>query len=222
MAAASGARTLAEAFGGRFVLGLGVSHRELVDRRGGHYAGPVAAMEAYLDAMDAARWQGPEVEPPLRLVAALGDRMLRLGAERAGGVHPYKVTVDHTAHARALLGDGPVIATEQAAVLATDPQVARAVARQHLATYLGLDNYRRSFLRQGFDLADLTDGGSDRLVDALVAWGEPQAVAARVEQHRGAGADHVAIQLLPGDPGEDAVESVRAVLAALGVQRQAQ
>ena len=150
--------------------------------------------------MDAARWTGPEVAPPPRLIAALGDRMLRLGAERADGVHPYLVTPRHTAHARALIGPDTILAPEQAVVLTADPVTARAAAREHLALYLTLTNYCRSFLRQGLTEDDLAGGGSDRLVDALVAWGPPERIAARVAEHHAAGADHVGVQILPA-PG---------------------
>lgn len=215
VAAAAGARTLAEAWPGRFLLGLGVSHPEMLVRRGASYGGPLDAMRAYLDAMDAARWTGPEVAAPPRLLAALGDGMLRLGAERADGVHPYLVTPEHTAHARAVIGSGPLLAPEQAAVVAADPGTARAAAREHLAVYLALGNYRRSLRRQGFAEDDLDGGGSDRLVDALVAWGTAEHVADRVAAHHAAGADHVAVHLLPASAHTDRVQDAAEVLAAV-------
>ncbi len=213
VAAASAARTLNDAWPGRFVLGLGVSHPELMQRRDAPYAGPVTAMRTYLQAMDAARWTGPEVAPPPRLVAALGDRMLRLAAELADGVHPYLVTPRHTAHARALLGPDAIVAPEQAVVLTADAGTARAVAREHLALYLTLTNYRRSFLRQGLTEDDLAGGGSDRLVDALVAWGPPERIAERVAEHHAAGADHVGVQILP-TPGSERVDDAAALLGS--------
>jgi probable F420-dependent oxidoreductase len=196
VAAVNGARTLEDAYPGRFVLGLGVSHAPLVRRRGGAYASPIAAMRGYLDALEAAIWMGPEVPTPPVLLAALGDGMLRLAAERADGAHPYLVTPEHTARARSILGPDLFLAPEQAVALTDDEGAARSLARQHLEVYLGLDNYRRSLRRQGFTEEDLADGGSDRLLDGLVAWGSPGAVVERLRAHRAAGADHVAVQLL--------------------------
>jgi probable F420-dependent oxidoreductase len=202
MAMAAAQRTLAEAYPGRFLLGIGVSHAPLVEGVRGHrYARPLTFMRAYLDAMDAAPFMavGPEV-PPERVIGALHPKMLRLAAERSAGAHPYLVPPEHTARARAVLGTGPLLAPEQAAVLERDPTRARAVARMHLATYLPLPNYARNLLALGFTEADLADGGSDRLVDALVVWGDVDAIAARVRAHHDAGADHVCVQVLPASP----------------------
>jgi probable F420-dependent oxidoreductase len=198
VASANGQRALDEAFPGRFVLGLGVSHKWLVeDVRGGSYAPPLAAMRAYLDAMDTAPYSAcaPSV-PGRRVLAALGPKMLALAAERADGAHPYLTTAEHTAHARDVLGPGKILAPEQKVVVERDADEARRIARMHLAGYLGQPNYRRSLRRQGFDESDLDDGGSDALVDGIVAWGDVDAIAARVRRHLDAGATHVAVQVL--------------------------
>ena len=198
MAAALGAMGLAEAHDGRFLLGLGVSHAPSATRRGHVYEKPVAKMASYLDEMAtvSSPIAGPEPAVPV-VLAALGPRMLRLAAERTSGAHPYFVPVEHTAFARRTVGEGPFIAPEQAVILETDPERAREVAREHTGIYLALDNYRRNLLRLGWSESDLADGGSDALVDAVVAWGQPQAVAGRVRAHLEAGADHVSIQVLP-------------------------
>lgn len=205
----NGARTLAEAFPGRFVLGVGVSHAPLIDRRGHAYTRPLAMMRDYLAAMRDAEYGAaqPARRPPV-LVGALGDRMLALSAELADGAHPYLVTPEHTAGARAVLGPGSLLAPEQAVVVCEDPTAARAAARQHLATYLRLDNYVRSLRRQGFGDVNVEDGGSDRLVDALVAWGDVAHVHERVAAHRRAGADHVALQPLSGAGVPDPVDQL--------------
>jgi probable F420-dependent oxidoreductase len=201
LSAATGAATLAEAHPGRFVLGLGVSHAPIVTSIGQDYSKPLTRMREYLDAMDATRYgPAPAAEPAPRLLAALGPRMLELARDRAQGAHPYLVTPEHTRGAREILGVGPVLAPEQAFVLESDPARARAVARDHLTIYRGLPNYTGNWLRSGFDEADLADGGSDRLVDALVAWGDEAAIRARLEEHVAAGADHVALQALGDDP----------------------
>jgi probable F420-dependent oxidoreductase len=134
------------------------------------------------------------------VLGALAPKMLELARDRAHGAHPYLVTPEHTRRAREILATGQLLAPEQAFVLEVDPERARAVARGHLEMYLGLPNYRDNWLRTGFDEADLADGGSDRLVDALVAWGDEDAVRQRVEEHVAAGADHVALQALGDEP----------------------
>ncbi len=200
MAAAQ--KTLAEAYPDRFLLGIGVSHAKLVEGVRGHrYEKPVATMRAYLDAMDAAPFMGfPPAASPPRVLAALGPKMLALAAEKTMGAHPYFVPVEHTEQARKILGKGPLLAPEQAVVLETDASTARAIARQHMAIYLRLPNYTNNLRRLGFDEKDLADGGSDRLVDAIVAWGEADAIVKRVRAHHDAGADHVCIQVLDPDP----------------------
>ncbi|MFF7412240.1 LLM class F420-dependent oxidoreductase [Streptomyces lydicus] len=215
-AAANGAaHTLAEAYDGRFLLGLGASHAPIVNLRGHTYAKPLAAMRDYLDGMDAAPYEGPVAEPPpARVLAALGPKMLELARDRAAGAHPYLVPTDHTARAREILGDGPLLAPEQAVVLETDPAKARAAARAHTRFYLELPNYVGNLRRFGFDDDDFTGGGSDRLVDALVAWGDVDAVRRRVQEHLDAGADHVALQPLAAD-GDLGLDQLRALAPAL-------
>lgn len=180
----------------RFILGLGVSHEEFMRREGEEYTPPMAAMGAYLDALDAAG-----IGEDRRVLAALGPKMLRLAAERSAGAHPYFTTPTHTAEARALLGDDPYLAPEQKVILEDDPATARGLAREAMALYLGLANYRNSFKRLGFTDEDLADGGSDRLVDAVVAWGDEEKVAERVREHLTAGADQVVVHILPTAPG---------------------
>jgi len=202
VAMSNGHRALSEAYPGRFLLGIGVSHAPVLKVRGPDqaYARPIERMREYLDAMDKAAYTGPAAaEPPARVLAALGPRMLRLAAERAIGAHPYFVPPEHTAIARKELGAGPLLAVEQAAVLSTDPAAARATARRHAKRYLDLDNYANNLKRLGWSEADLANDGSDALIDAIVAWGDPSAIRARVEAHLGNGADHVCIQLLRAD-----------------------
>lgn len=199
--------------GDRLLFGLGVSHRPLVESTGaGTYAKPLSVMRTYLDELDAA----PQ---PLaaddRVLAALGPKMVALAGARSAGVHTYLVTPDHTAGVREVLGDGPLVAPEQAVVLETDPEVARTVARRHLAGYLPLPNYSNNWRRLGFGDEDVADGGSDRLVDALVAWGDEDAIAARVQQHRDAGADHVCVQALGDDQLDSGIDVLRRLAPAL-------
>jgi probable F420-dependent oxidoreductase len=189
--------TWQESWQQRVLLGLGVSHAPLIDRdEPGRYTKPYQKMVEYLDALDAA-------EPPLpagaRVLAALGPRMLALARDRTAGVHPYLVPPEHIAYAREIVGPDALIATEQAVVLESDPATARAIARNHLAMYLPLPNYNNNLRRLGFGDADFASPGSDRLVDALVAWGDVDAIKTRVAAHRDAGADHVCIQVLRAD-----------------------
>ena len=193
--------TLTEAFPDRFLLGLGVSHQMMVEGLRGHdYSKPYSAMSAFLDGMDNGLYTAsPSPVPPTRVLAALGPRMLRLAAERAAGAHPYFVPPEHTAFARETMGPGPLLCPEQAVVLETDPTRAREIARGHMAMYLQLPNYTNNLLRLGFTADDVADGGSDRLVDAIVAWGDEETVAARVRAHHDAGADHVCVQVVPAE-----------------------
>jgi len=216
VAMAAAQRTLAEAYPGRFVLGIGVSHAPIVDARGHRYERPLERMRAYLDAMDAAPWQGPPLqEAPVRVLAALGPRMLELAAERSAGALTYHAAPEATAWARSILGSGPVLAVEQAVVVERDPATARRIAREFLAFYFTLPNYVRAWERAGFEPGDLADGGSDRLVDAVVAWGSPDAIADRVDAHLEAGADHVCLQVLDRDPNALPMEAWRALAPAL-------
>ncbi|MGW2698574.1 LLM class F420-dependent oxidoreductase [Streptomyces sp. NPDC001340] len=174
---------------GRFLLGLGVSHAKLADQ----YRRPYSALVAYLDALDAAG-----VPAGHRVLAALGPKTLELSRDRAAGAIPYLVTPEHTARAREILGEEPLLAPEFGVVWEADPARARALARDHLAMYLTLPNYTNSFLRIGFTEDDLTAGGSDRLVDALYAWGDENRIQERINAFHEAGADHVAIQVVDG------------------------
>ncbi|HEY8655202.1 MAG TPA: TIGR03620 family F420-dependent LLM class oxidoreductase [Candidatus Limnocylindria bacterium] len=213
VAMANGAKTLAEAYPGRFLLGLGVSHAPVIALRGDEYRKPLDRMRNYLDAMDAAPYVGPnKSDPPAaRVLAALGPAMLRLARERSLGAHPYFVPVEHTGIARATLGPDPLLAVEQAVVLETDAGKARALGRRHTKYYLKLDNYLNNLRRLGWADADLENGGSDRLVDAIVAWGDAGQIAERVAAHHAAGADHVCIQVF----GDDVPGDLRALAGTL-------
>jgi probable F420-dependent oxidoreductase len=213
-AMAGGARTLADAFGERVVLGIGIGHQYTAGRRGQEWADPVGRMEAYLDAMDAAR-MGPSPQIPVRrLLAALGPRMLAVAAERALGAHTYFVPVEHTVRARALLGPEPVLAVEQTVIVSGDPAVARGIARPWAADYLELPNYANNWRRLGFG-DDLGDGGSDRLIDAAFAWGDVSSVAGRVREHLDAGADHVCVQVISGRDDDVSLPALRELAGAL-------
>jgi probable F420-dependent oxidoreductase len=191
---------------GRFLLGIGAGHREQI---GDRYVKPYEALVRYLDDLDAAR-----VPKESRALAALGPRVLRLAAERTAGAHPYFTTPGHTMWAREILGPGPLLAPEQKVVLVDDPARARSIARQSLRAYLGMINYTANFRRLGFGDEDLSGGGSDRLVDALIAHGDPATVKARIDEHLAAGADHVNIQLLSA-PGADPLDEYRTLAEVL-------
>jgi probable F420-dependent oxidoreductase len=202
LAAVNSQYALAEQSGGRFLLGLGVSHAPLVEGlRGQVYGKPLAVMKAYLEAMAHCQYLSPlPPEKPKTVIAALGPKMLQLAATLADGAHPYNVTPEHTAQARQILGAGKLLCPEQMVVLEQDPTEARAIARRVLGSYyLPMPNYRNNFLRMGFAERDLEDGGSNRLIDGIVAWGDERAIRERIQQHWDAGADHVCIQSLPRD-----------------------
>jgi probable F420-dependent oxidoreductase len=185
---------LTAAHGDRFLMGIGVSHQLLIDsEEAGRYRRPLSAMRTFLDGLDAA---DQPVDRSHRVLAALGPKMLELARTRAAGAHPYNVTVEHTAQARAALGPDAVVAPEMAVALTTDADRARTLGRRHLEHYLLLENYTNNLRRLGFGDDDFAAGGSDRLIDALVAWGDEDTIAKRVQEHRDAGADHVAIQAL--------------------------
>lgn len=193
--AAAAFSTLEQLWPCRFDLGIGVGHRKIVERsKPGAYARPLEAMSSYFDELDMAG-----VPRDRRLVGAMGSRMTRLAGERSSGVLLYHATTEQTARSRDLLGAEPRLAVEQAVVIEENPVAARAVARSFLRPYLKLENYVQSWLRAGFGEDDVADGGSDRLVDALVAWGSADAVGSRISQQAHAGADHVAIQVLSAD-----------------------
>jgi probable F420-dependent oxidoreductase len=213
----AGWRTVSEAFPDRFLLGLGVSHQPAVEGLRGHtYAPPLQAMREYLDRIDAGLFFAaqPRVEPQ-RVLAALGPRMLELAAQRSSGAHPYFVPVEHTGIARDTLGAEALLCPEQMAVLETDADEARRIARRAMATYLGLPNYVNNLRRLGYGDEDFADGGSDRLVDAIVVWGDEAAVRARVDAHHQAGADHVCVQVLPHDARALPMEEWRRLAPAL-------
>lgn len=217
MAMANGQRGLNEQSDGRFLLGVGVSHRPMVQGVRGHtYGKPVATMRAYLEAMRDAPYQAPTPrEAPLTVVAALGPNMMALSAELADGAHPYNTTPQHTAQARSILGPGKLLCPEVWVLLESDPATARRAAREALSRYLQLENYVNSWRREGFGDDDLAGGGSNRLLDAMVAWGDEDAIRSRVREHWDAGADHVCIQPISPQGSRQAVdEKVLGLLAA--------
>lgn len=200
-------QTVGDLTNGRFVLGIGVSHAHLVKGVRGHdYGKPVATMRSYLDAMAKGLYMAPKApsEPPI-VLAALRPKMLALAAEKVQGAHPYFVPPEHTARARELLGPKAWLAPEQMVLRERDASKARAIARASMRVYAGLPNYQNNLRWLGFADADFADGGSDRLVDAIVAWGDDRTIEARVKAHLDAGANHVCIQPLrpDGKPGPD-------------------
>ena len=187
---------LTAAHGDRLLIGLGASHAPIVDQaEAGRYRRPLTRMVEFLDELDAL---SPTVGKERRVLAALGPKMLGLAGQRASGAHPYLVPLEHTRAARGALGPDAYLAPELGVVLETDAGRAREIARAGLSMYFGLPNYLNNLRRYGFDDVDLAAPGSDRLIDALVAWGDEETIAARVAEHRDAGADHVAVQVLTG------------------------
>lgn len=217
MAMANGAKALGEAYPGRFVLGIGVSHAPSVARRGGEYANPLGQMNAYLDALADAQYAAPEPETPVPLVlAALGPRMLELAAERADGAHPYFVPVEHTPVARRHLGREACLATEVTAVLSTDLATGRRIARGFARHYLALPNYANNLRRLGWSDNDIANDGSDRLIDAVVVIGDVDAIVARVREHLDAGADTVCLQIREESSTDPALQAYREIWSAFG------
>lgn len=203
----------------RIVIGLGSSHAPLVKAE--EYRQPATRLRRYLDDLDAL---DPAVPAGRRVLAALGPKTLAMAAERSAGAHPYLTTPEHTAGARQIMGPSALLAPEQKVILETDPATARGIGRATLGPYLQLPNYTNSFLRMGFSGDDLEDGGSDRLVDGLIAWGDPDAVLKRVFEHHAAGADHVCIQVLTASDrhsGRLPRQEWRALAAAIGTLAQA-
>jgi probable F420-dependent oxidoreductase len=218
MAMASGAKTLGEAYPGRFVLGIGVSHAPSVESRGGTYANPLEQMTLYLDAMDAAQYAAPAPDPPVPLVlAALGPKMLELAAQRGDGAHPYFVPVEHTAFARSHLGPDPCLATEITAVLTTDRSAGLEVARAFARHYLVLPNYANNLRRLGWSGEEI-DNASDRLIDAVVAIGDVDVIVQRIRDHLAAGADHVCLQIRAEKSTDPSITAYREIVAAFGVK----
>ncbi|HEV2369926.1 MAG TPA: TIGR03620 family F420-dependent LLM class oxidoreductase [Acidimicrobiales bacterium] len=201
VAMAGAMKGLTEAFPERVLVGLGVSHKNLVDDlRGHHYDKPLEAMSGYLDAIDSAPYIAERpATPARRVLAALGPKMLALGAEKADGVHPYFATPEHTATARDIVGPERLVCPEQAVLLETDPSRAREIGRAYTSIYLSQPNYVRNMGRLGFDEVDLKDRGTDEFVDALVAWGTVDDVVRRVQAHLDAGATHVCVQPLQAE-----------------------
>ena len=210
------AKTIAGAHPGRFVLGLGVSHRPMVEMRGHDYRSPLSTMRSYLEDMREAQFTAaqPEHDPPW-LLAALGPKMLELSRDLADGAHPYLVTPQHTAEAREILGDGPLLAVEQAVAPTEDREEALRLGRAHLSRYMRAPNYRNSWLRQGFREEDLTGEGSERLVEGLVAWGSEDDIRGRVREHLSAGADQVCVQVVTDGRAEDLREMWRSLAPVL-------
>ena len=205
LSSAAAQKGLNEQSGDRFLLGLGVSHIPFVqDVRQHEYGKPVATMRAYLRGMANAPYKSalPAAQPKT-VLAALGPKMLELSAELADGAHPYNVPPEHTRQARAILGPDKLLCVEQGAILETNPAEARARAREFLTLYMGLPNYVNNWKRLGFSDADFTGGGSDRLVDAVIAWGDESAIRARIEEHWQAGADHVCVQAIGASGSTD-------------------
>lgn len=194
---AAGYADLTAAHGDRFLLGIGVSHAPLIDsREPGRYRKPLAATASFLDGLDAAQQPVPAEN---RVLAALGPKMLALAASRARGAHPYLVTPEHTANARAELGEGPLLLPEQTVIVTDSADDARAIGTDWLRSYLALPNYANNLLRSGFSPDDLAQV-SDRLFDAIIVWGDEDTIMRRVAEHQAAGADHVCLQVLLADP----------------------
>jgi probable F420-dependent oxidoreductase len=217
MAMANGGRALGEAYPGRFVLAIGVSHAPSVRTRGGAYGKPVETMRAYLDAMAAAAYTAPEAAEPVPLVlAALGPRMLELAAERADGALPYFVPVDETAIARRHLGPEAFLGVEQTAVLTTDREAGLRIGRAFARTYLALPNYANNLRRLGWSDQDVEGDGSERLIDAVIAIGDVDTIVGRVRAHLDAGADHVCVQIREEESNDPALGGYRELASALG------
>ena len=211
-------KALGELAPGRFVLGLGVSHEHLVKRVRGHdYTKPLSTMRSYLDSMEAALYMGaePAEEAPI-VLAALRDKMLGLAASRTQGAHPYLVPPAHTARAREVMGPDAWLCPEQMVLLESDPEKARAVARANLNVYIGLPNYQNNIKQFGFTDEDFANGGSDRLVDEIIAWGDEATIRARIQAHWDAGADHVCIQAFRSDGKPTPDETLLEALAPNG------
>jgi probable F420-dependent oxidoreductase len=199
-----------EEFPGRFLLGLGASHANLFP---GTYSKPLETMSRYLDELDKHEATGPD----MRCLAALGPKMVELARTRSRGVHPYNVPLSHTIESRQALGSGPLLAPEQTVVIDEDPVAAFAKARSYIAHYDGYENYSKSWLRSGFTQEDIAHGGSDRLINGLVAWGDGEAVSRRLTEHLEAGADHVCAQIWTGGKEDDPRADWIKLASALGL-----
>ncbi len=198
-AMATGARALAEAWPDRFILGLGVSHAPMVERRGHRYERPVAAMRDYLDAMSKAPWRGPEAPMPPIVLAALGPKMVELAAERTAGDYTYFTPADHVRQVRGQMGPAAFLASDLPVVLASDRIAARMIGDKHMSLYLSTVNYRNNLLRLGWPPGELEPPGSDQLFDAIVAWGDVRDVRQKADALFEAGADQVVLNLITAD-----------------------
>ena len=198
MTTRAGQLGLNEQSGGRYLLGLGVSHKNIVTSMRGHeYGKPVTTMKNYLAAMKQATFMAPKpAEEPKTIIAALGPKMLELARDSCDGAHPYNVSPQHTAMARKILGPGKLLCVEQKVLLETNADRARDAARKALAFYVVAPNYQNNWLRMGFTAKDFENGGSDRLMDDVVAWGDEAKIIKCIEAHWEAGADHVCIQAI--------------------------
>jgi probable F420-dependent oxidoreductase len=208
-------QTLAELTDGRFILGLGVSHAPLVEGIRGHeYTKPLTTMRNTLEAIDKALYMGPSPEKKAPIViAALRAKMLALAAEKCAGAHPYNSPPEHTAKAREIMGEGPLLCPDQKAILETDPSKARALGREALKPYLELPNYKNNWRDLGFGDDDFRDGGSDRIIDSVFAWGDEQAIGDRIQAHLDAGADHVCLQAISAEGGQGPNEKILEIFA---------
>jgi len=212
-------KTVSELAPDRFILGLGVSHQHLVSGQRGHdYKKPLSTMREYLAAVDKALYMGiqPEVDAPI-VLGALRDKMLGLSATAAQGAHPYLVPPAHTKRARAVMGPDALLCPEQMVLAETDATKAREIARNALKMYIRLPNYQNNLKQFGYTETDFEDGGSDKLVDSMVCWGEPDKIAAHLQEHLDAGANHVCIQTFRADgspgPDEDLLQALAGILA---------
>ena len=215
VAMANAGRTLEDAYPGRFVMGLGVSHPFLTEPREQTYERPLERMRSYLEAMDGAPYAGPEVDQPPRVLAALGPKMLELARDRTSGAHPYYVPVEHTEVARTILGPDPLLAPEQAVLITRNGD--DGPARRYARTYVRLPNYASNLRRLGFGENDLAGDGSEQVLDSMVARGGVDAAVERVTEHLEAGADHVAIRVLADDPKRLPFPELDEIAAALGL-----
>jgi probable F420-dependent oxidoreductase len=211
MAMAAGGRSLAEAWPGRFILGLGVSHAPMVAARGHDYARPVTAMRAYLDRMDQAEWRGPDAPRAPIVLAALGPRMVALAAERTAGAYPYFTTAEHIKQVREQLGAQVFLAADLPVVLAASRAEARTIGDPHMSLYLRTENYRNNLLRLGWKPEHLEPPGSDEIFDAVMAWGDVEAIRERITGLQRAGADQVVLNLITKDRSVPYVPELRAL-----------
>jgi probable F420-dependent oxidoreductase len=215
-AMAAGGRALAEAWPGRFILGIGVSHAPSVGARGHEYVRSVATMRSYLKAIETAAWRGPQAPLPPIVLAALGPRMVALAAERTAGAYPYFTTTEHVRAIREQMASEPFLPADLPVVLANSRAAARTIGDRHMTPYLRLDNYRRNLLRLGWPAGEFEPPGSDRLFDAVIAWGDLESIRRRVGAHFEAGADQVVLNLVTADPTRPYIEELRTLSPLTG------